>query len=455
VAALATALAGGCGSREVVVPAPGEILLHVDTDAPLPPPQGVVLPPDAPPPLFDRLRIDVLPPGTSTPCVGCTNEFVLDADVVKGGHASVGIVPPAGASGFRARVRLFLGALVPAEGEPETAATIETTIALPPVDTQGTTDVSLVLAVDDLGVPKGTPDVPAAAVLGPPAPSVVGTWPGAARVPCTGTPRAGEACIPGGAFWLGTSDTLLDALPNHDALGPHLVVLAPFFLDLHETTVAEFRTAHVRPQIVWSGSSAGTAITDYCTYASTPGAFEALPMNCVAWDEAHAACQAKGSDLPTEAQYEYAAGHFEGRRFVWGQDEPTCSDAVFGRSGYGLFVAAEAPCRTAIPPGGVALGGSGARDRLELPTGTVLDLAGNVSEWARDAWNRHDERCWTTPGVYRDPVCERPSREPYDHAARGGEWLVLGGQLARSSRVGAIAILTTPEVGFRCARPAN
>ena len=31
---------------------------------------------------------------------------------------------------------------------------------------------------------------------------------------------------------------------------------------------------------------------------------------------------ARGADLPTEAQYEYVAGHLEGRRFPWGQDPP-------------------------------------------------------------------------------------------------------------------------------------
>jgi formylglycine-generating enzyme required for sulfatase activity len=261
--------------------------------------------------------------------------------------------------------------------------------------------------------------------------------------------------VPGGAFWMGTSDTLLDALPFQDALGPHLVVLSPFFLTTHEVTVATVRAARTRPRVIWSGQKSGRTVQDFCTFSSSAGANEDLPANCLLWDEAATVCESMNAELPTEAQYEYVAGHFEARRFVWGQDAPECGDAVFGRGGWGIFEAADAPCKTKAPPGGVALGGQSARDRLELPTGTIVDIAGNVAEWARDNWNRHDERCWSSPRVYRDPLCMRPTKDAFDHPARGGEWLVLSGQLTRSTRTGASSITATPEVGFRCARPGR
>src|SRR5262245_39711877 len=159
---------------------------------------------------------------------------------------------------------------------------------------------------------------------------------------------------------MGTEDTVIDALPGQDALGPHLVIVSPFFLDKTEVTVAAARAAGGAPQ-PWTGSFSGDNVLDYCTFTRAPGPHEKFPANCVSWAEAHKICRARGADLPTEAQYEYAASGLAGRRYVWGEDTPECADAVFGRSGYGLF-AAVAPCRPDAPPGGPTDVGSGARD---------------------------------------------------------------------------------------------
>src|SRR5262249_42766172 len=114
-------------------------------------------------------------------------------------------------------------------------------------------------------------------------------------------------------------------------------------------------------------------------------------------------------------------------------------------------------CRPAVPPGGPLPPGSGARDRLALPTGTVVDLAGNVAELLVDRWNTTDEPCWSRPGLYRDPVCDKPSKAlPTLRSARGGDWLVSSGQLAHRIRVGLEATTaSSPELGFRCARPGR
>jgi formylglycine-generating enzyme required for sulfatase activity len=250
---------------------------------------------------------------------------------------------------------------------------------------------------------------------------------------------------------MGTEDTVIDALPGQDALGPHLVILSPFYMDLTEMTVAGARAAGAKPQ-PWSGSNSGDGVLDFCTFTAAPGPHEKFPANCLQWAEARRACKARGGDLPSEAQYEYAASGLAGRRYVWGEDTPECADAIWGRSGYGAFQAI-APCMPSMPPGGPTDVGSGARDRLALPTGTIVDLAGNVSEWARDDWNRHDAKCWSQPGVYQDPLCRGSSPDGLSHPVRGGEWLVTAGEIARTQRVGAILLLLTPETGFRCVRP--
>ena len=45
-----------------------------------------------------------------------------------------------------------------------------------------------------------------------------------------------------------------------------------------------------------------------CTWTSTPGGREDHPLTCVDWHSARSFCQFRGGDLPTEAQWEYAAG---------------------------------------------------------------------------------------------------------------------------------------------------
>jgi formylglycine-generating enzyme required for sulfatase activity len=438
-----------CTSRERVS-TPGEILLYVDTDAPVPAPVGAAAP-DAPSPLFDRVRIEILEPGANEPCGACVNTFDLDVELLKKNEASIGVAPPAGVDGYRARVRLYPRRLTTPAGGADPAATVDTTVVLPKVGAEGKIEVTVRLRVDDVGVPVGTPDAPAAPSAGPPGPSLVGSWPGARRVPCAGDPRPDEACVPGGAFWLGTEDTVIDALQGQDALTPHLVVVAPFFLARTEETVVAARAAGAKP-LAWTGSLTGENVADYCTFTNAPGPRDELPVNCLEWHDARNVCLARGADLPTEAQYEYVAGGLAGHQYVWGEDAPECADAVFGRSGYGIFLAV-APCRPSVPPGGPMTVGSGARDRLVLPTGTIVDLAGNVSEWALDDWNRHDGPCWSTPGVFRDPLCKGRSSDGLSHPVRGGQWLVTAGQLARTERIGAVLRLLTPEAGFRCARP--
>ena len=46
----------------------GQVLLYVTTDAPMGPPDG----------LFDRLIVEVIPPGEGAPCEGCTRSFAVD-----------------------------------------------------------------------------------------------------------------------------------------------------------------------------------------------------------------------------------------------------------------------------------------------------------------------------------------------------------------------------------------
>jgi formylglycine-generating enzyme required for sulfatase activity len=452
---VALAVVAACGDTVRDVGPPGSIALYVDTDATVPPAGGAPLPAGAPAPLFDRVVIEIYPPNATTPCTGCVNAFALDADLLANKLASIVVAPIPRISGYRAHLRLFLEANVLKDGTPVPGATIDRTVSLPPVDELGRVSITVPLLVDDVGVPVGSLEAPVAAEPGPPKTSRVGTWPGAARVPCADPPGDGEVCVPGGAFWLGVTDSIFSALPGHDEMTPRLTVLSPFYLDATEMTVAEFRTSKSNA-LAWSGRDDGNSIGDFCTYTHEPGPKEQRPVVCASYGSSLNSCKHAGKTLPTEAQLEYAEGALESRRFVWGEDLPSCEDAIFGRTGWGSFESDTAPCRPPVPPGGPTDVKTATRDRLVLPTGTIYDLAGNVAEWALDDWNRHDEPCWTPLGVYSDPVCHgKSATDGVAHTIRGGDWLVTRGQLSRGGRAAATNLLVSPEIGFRCARPAQ
>ena len=99
---------------EKAAPAPaavGQLVLWLDTDAPLPTatPPG----PMDPAPLFDRVRVDVLPLDGTT--CDCTREFDVTTDSMSAG-VSFGVIP-SGPSGVTLRVRLFRAG-VTLDGQP-------------------------------------------------------------------------------------------------------------------------------------------------------------------------------------------------------------------------------------------------------------------------------------------------------------------------------------------------
>jgi len=431
-------LALACEREHAAPPAIGQLVVWLDTDAPLP--TATPLGPMDPAPLFDRVRVDVVPlDGTSC---DCTREFDVTADSMSAG-VSFGVVP-ASPSGATMRVRLFRAA-VTLDGQPAPDSTIDVTLAVPALDEGTVTDVTVMLATDDVGVPVGA-GTPIALTPGQPDGSHVGTWPGAQRVDCATPPPDGEVCIPGGAYWMG--DPSAAGWTDVQTVHQRLVVLSPFTLDATEVTVAAARAAGVTPDASWSGNM-GLATLDYCTFSTTPGGpTDALPVNCIDWNEARAYCLANGKDLPTEAEFEFAAGGGHGEPFSWGVDPPTCTEAVFSRS------PDNAPdCLLhGDMHGGAAPPGSGSLDALALPTGKVLDLAGNVEEWMRDDWNTDEQPCWSRPGVYDDPLCAAGATEA---SARGGSWAVTGGLLRAGLRDYGDKTQWVSFVGFRCARDAQ
>ena len=458
----------GLGCRAGTLAPTSQIVVPVDTDAPVPSAAASLVPLDATAPLFDTLQVDLFAPGEASACAGCSNTFALDEAALQARTVSFGVAAPPGVPGYRMRLRMYPSWATLSGAPPEPGAAgnvpdsvVDTIVDVPVVGDGQVVDFTVLLATDTVGVPVGSLAAPASMTPGAPAASMVGTWPSAARVPCAGQAPSGTVCIPGGAFWMGNAKVVGEGDANgSDEL--RLVVVSPFFLDATEVTVGRLRAGGVQAEVLWSGSSSGTQIQDFCTDTAAPAGREDVPVNCIGWMTARSFCVARGGDLPTEAQFEYVASAFQGRSFVWGEDAPACPDAVLEGGGWGLNeLSPFQDCKPATPPGGPLAVGTQVtpprRDRLELATGTVYDLVGNVQELTRDLWNRQDEACWSTPGVYRDPLCA--STTSVD--AQGQRLnVVRGGCYLSPPRGGTAAVRTflsetqaSPEIGFRCATP--
>lgn len=271
-------------------------------------------------------------------------------------------------------------------------------------------------------------------------------------------------CVPGGAFVMGDPAlagvqpiALLDTLPSR------IVGLTRFYMDRREVTVGRYRQARAEglppsldpdgtditdavdiaandSEVMGEGPNDKTSATTAATYSKRPRGREAYPLEMVSWTYARRLCNYYGGDLPSEAQWEYAAtaaGRPARTRFPWGEEDPGCARVVAQRT----------RSLAGVCPG---IGPTSVEDlgvRGDVTPLGIEGMGGNVAELVRDAAARYDAPCWQSTLV-TNPECVDPG-EPY-RLARGGSWLT---PLAFAR--GALRGLATPSVrqratGFRC-----
>jgi formylglycine-generating enzyme len=437
-------LAVACGPSEL--PPAGEIVLH----APLPKAWSETVTGyawDEPAPLFDRVRFDVHRWNDLGSCTGCTRTFDVDRRSMDGPGVSMSVMP--GDTGAIVRVRLFSSALQRGE-VPHPDGTLEAWVGLPPVS-EGRLHRWILLPTDAVARPIGTFEEPMSPEAGEAPAGLVGTWPHAERTGCIEPPRDGEVCVPGGAFWMGNPRA--EGFLVSGVAAPRLVVISSFYLEQTEVSVGAFRAAKLATAFdpgTDDGIATGEEMSDWCTFTSQPDASESLPVNCMSWAIARAYCTSRGGDLPTEAQLEYVAGALQSGLYVWGIDEPSCNDAIFARGpAWGTIIPSNCNLGDGIGGPLPVDRGDYARDVVELSSGGIFDIAGNLGELARDGYSDYESSCWQS-GVVFDPEC--PSDGASDRTVKSGGWASEGELLRAASRKRIPAHTRGIDIGFRCAR---
>lgn len=397
----ATCTLASCADR--TLPPQGQVVLYMDTDAPV---TALASTPGSTlekVPLFDRMLVEIFEPDNKTPCSGCVRDFVLDADKMRQGKFSFGFAPPARRIGYKVRLRMFRsrGGL-----GPRRASSVELVGFMPAVAEDGITELTATFRTDDVGAPRGTLGAPVVFERGAPRASLEGSWPRAAVRDCDGNaPAPNAVCVAGGAFFMGDPRITTDGTGG---AAEHLVIVAPFFLDAHEVTVGELRASGLadvdsRGRVNDPTDDTNDLLGGQCDYSASPGAWEDRPVDCVSWELASKYCAARGGHLPTEAEFELVASLRGTRLHPWGDDDPRCDEAVVIRD----LQKTEGGCAEPSWQGGRLLpepSGHGARDQVILPRGMLFDLGANLSEWASDDFALDTHACWSG-AILDNPVC--------------------------------------------------
>jgi formylglycine-generating enzyme required for sulfatase activity len=221
--------------------------------------------------------------------------------------------------------------------------------------------------------------------------------------------------VPAGSFMMG-SDPAADPDAFSNEQPQHEVELDGFWIDQTEVTNEQYN------RCVAEGDCDRSEFEDNAEFNS-----DDQPVVGVSWFDAESYCEWAGGQLPTEAQWEYAARGEEGHLYPWG-DEFDCSIVNIRSCGDFRFTS---------PVGTYPDGASWVK---------AFDLAGNVWEWTAD---------WYDEDYYGDSPSSNPDGLPSGNlkVLRGGSWFINAADARSANRNADFPDVRSLSKGFRCAAP--
>jgi len=221
--------------------------------------------------------------------------------------------------------------------------------------------------------------------------------------------------IKGGSVLQGTNAEI----GEFDERPARTITLSPYWIDLKEVSNRQYqlfveRTGHKKPEIV--------VFFDDITLLFKPD----LPVVGVSWFDAERYCAWNGKRLPTEAEWEHAAGGNGQGLWPWG----SATDAGYA-NGLGL----EDGFAYTAPVGSYEAGRS--------PYG-LYDMSGNAIEWVSD---------WYDEFFYQEGQVTLPAGPGHGvtKIIRGGSWSSARNDMRTTKRHSADPYRKEATMGFRCA----
>lgn len=237
--------------------------------------------------------------------------------------------------------------------------------------------------------------------------------------------------IPSGLFVMGSNES-----PNE---GPvREVFLSDYYIDKYPVTNAQYRIflenggyerSEFWTEISWNfiqGRKLKHPLYWLDDYWNAPE----QPVTGVCWWEGLAFSRYAGKSLPTEAQWECAARGRDGRRFPWGNQDPTSDYANYAVDCDPNELRRKSTLVSAFPK--------------NTSPWNCMDMVGNLGEWCID--NASNNYSW-------DITCSNPRYwmgEQEDHIVRGGSGLHNEDYLRCSSRDYYPPAMRDNIVGLRC-----
>jgi len=267
-------------------------------------------------------------------------------------------------------------------------------------------------------------------------------------------PRAADTpAVPGMVYFAG-GKTRIGSEDGPATERPQFTVdVAPFALDVHPVTVAEFarfvaatgfktQSEQLGESGVFDVTTGKWSLVDGADWRHPRGpaasaAPDDHPVTQVSWNDAHAYCAWAGKRLPTEVEWEHAArgGRGDHHRYAWG-DDLVVGGQFKANTWQGHF-----PERNTVDDGYLYTSPVGVFGTN--PAG-LSDMGGNVWQWCADWYRPYGDR-------------ERPftPTSNSEKVIRGGSFL-CDPTVCHGFRVTARGH-TAPDtglmhVGFRCAR---